>query len=322
VVHDGRGGWERDGWKGGGAAVVVAVVGGVIFLFVAVPILLVVGFALGGFDFNLQFGPGKGTASVHLPVSVTPTSALHEGSVVRVRSSAFHAGQVVGVAVCLTTADTERRGVDACDTKTASRYAVTDDRRLDATYTVPRAIAVDGEQHDCAAQPGTCMVVAASISDYDQSGGRQVTFARPIGPPRPPPKARPASDWLPIVAWGRGPFMTAERLTVTARGFQPNEPVLVAMCGRTFILAGDLFSCRPENSAAAAMAISGGDVSEVHDFADASGTFTASVDVPPTVAMTGTPGTRCSTAPGSCSVVIAAAADTKRSAMLPLTVVR
>ena len=325
MAYDARGG-RGTGWSVAGAAagVVLAVVAAFAFMFLGLVALVVVSLASGGFqlgdgDSDVGIDPGKGTASKRLPVTVTPTSALQDGSVVRIRSSAFEPAQVVAVAVCLTTADTKRLGVDACDKTTGARYAVGRNRLLDASYPVPRAIGVGGRTYDCAQRSTSCMVVAASAWDFDQSGGQRISFSAPMGPPRPPPATRLPTDRLPIVPWRSGPLMSGDDLRVTASGFQPGEPVLVATCGPTFATAGEIYACDPRDSNAAVVAVMG-DVGSVRDAADRSGTFTTSITLPARIRAYGGRRSRCAKAPGTCSVVIAAAADTKRSAVLPLTV--
>ena len=139
-----------------------------------------------------------------------------------------------------------------------------------------------------------------------------------MGPPRPPPATRPPTDRLPIIGGAPVPSTSGDDLRVTASGFQPGEPLLVAKCGPTFARAGDVYACDPRDSQAAVAAVMG-DVGAVKDAADRSGLFTTSITVPARITSLGKR-SRCAKAPGTCSVVVAAAADTKRSAVLPLTV--
>lgn len=130
---------------------------------------------------DLGMGPGSGTRSARLPVTVTPRTGLTTGQVVRVTSTAFDAHRVVGVAVCLREADTERRGIDACDTRSGSRFAVDAAGRLDARFAMPRTITVADRTHDCAGRAGRCLVVAA---------GSGPVVARSWWPPWPTRNAR------------------------------------------------------------------------------------------------------------------------------------
>ena len=164
------------------------------------------------------------------------------------------------------------------------------------------------------------MVVAASASDFDHSGGQRLTFVAPMGPPRPPPATRAATDHLPMQPWAAGPQKAGQQLRVTARGFQPGEPLLVAICGSAFVSRGDVYSCKPRDEAAAYGALMFRAVSGVRDAADAGGAYTTVVKVPARSRSVDGTITTCAKAPGACSIVVTAAADTKRSGVLPLTV--
>ena len=294
-----------------------------------------------GCDIDLSNDPGPGTASKRVPVAVSPRAGLHAGSTVTVESDAFAPGTSVGVAVCLREADTERRGVKACDEVQGTRYAVDRRGRLHATYPVPRTIRVGGVVEDCATKPGRCLLVAADANDYDNSGGQPLTFAGDETVPAPPPAGpRPQTDHLKAQALPAGPVAGGTVLTVVASGFQPGEPVLVARCTDQFAMVGPA-TCEPLDfsNAFGALAMREMPTSPV---ADSHGTVTIEVPAQRTIdtslasELAGTVGTQattttsarpdgrfdCRTAAGRCSIVIAAAADTKRSAILPYTVAR
>ena len=143
-------------------------------------------------DLGAVGDPGDGTTSAHLDVGADPSTGLEDGTVVRVVGAGFDpdetitgdggGGIIVGVALCLSEADTERRGVDACDTDSGYRYAATPDGVLDVTFPVPRVITVGGVAYDCAEQAGRCLLVAANASDYDNSGGTPLTFREDLPP--------------------------------------------------------------------------------------------------------------------------------------------
>jgi len=292
--------------------------GGIVVVLLVVVVILS-SFILSRVDW--EFGPGDGTDSARLAVEVAPRTGLADGGQVRVTSRAFSAGSVVGLAVCLREADTEEKGVDACDTTVGSRFAVPPDGRLDATFVVPRVITVGGGVHDCATVP--CLVVAADVTDFDRSGGKEIRFAAGL-PPADLTGAgeRGRTDLLPVTVEPAGPFSPGATLSVTATGLVPGEPVLVAMCTNDFLRVDPWEACTTDDTTAAATAIMGGNVGDIDDRADPDGSFTAQVTVPRSVEpFSGSSGAAsCTTAPGRCAVVIAAAADTKRSAYLPLTV--
>lgn len=273
------------------------------------------------FDFGINTDPGQGTDSARLPVQVTPRTDLVDGAVVTVTSSAFAASSVVGVAVCLTEADTGSRGVDACDEAQGARYAVGADGKLDATYPIPRVITVGSEVHDCAAPGTSCLVVAADASDYDRSGGQTISFRPGLGPAdMRASTGRPESDMLAVLPPDAGTVAANSTVTVTASGFQPGEPVLMAHCAgfpqRT------ITTCDPLDADTTAMAaVMFRTVRGVSDFADDEGTVTfafqalASFDPP-----FGESAADCTDPDPGCAFVIAAAADTKRSAVVPYAV--
>ena len=314
----------------------LGVVGGIVAL-----AFLVGGLAssASGCDIDTSGDPGQGTASQHLPVRVAPASGLDDGSTVRVRSEAFDASSVVGVAVCLHSADTQRRGVQACAEDQGARYATDGRGHLDATYAVPRVITVGGRAYDCAASPRRCLVVAADGNDYDRSGGVPISFRAglPTAELTVAPK-RAATDHLPAGAAPSGPVRAGTQLRILASGFQPGEPLLVARCtddlGRTGVIA----SCEPDDPRSAVQAVVFRSLSGEFLRADSKGAVATTVTACAAVAPFGddvtkaleqydTPAGQCSPAgadtvdchqrPGRCAIVVAAAADTKRSAVIP-----
>jgi len=302
----------------------------------AIAIILGAAFVIGGLavavmraDFSPDFSmdgigdPGDGDDSAHLPVQVSPRTGLTDGIVVTVVSDAFEANSVVGVAVCLAEAETEARGVDACDEVKGTRYAVSADGRLDATYPVPRVITVGGVAHDCAApEASNCLVVAASANDYDQSGGQPISFRTDLGPvDMSPLTVRAGSDLLAVIPADAGPVAEGSAVKVTASGFQPGEPVLMAHCAG---FPGEpVTSCDPIDSTTAMAAVMFRTVLNVKDHADETGTVTFTFDALASIEPFSNGGedpVDCSDPASECAFVIAAAADTKRSAVVPYSV--
>lgn len=265
-----------------------------------------------------------GSASVRLDVQVAPHVALDDGSVVRVTSRAFGPDLVVAVALCLEEAATDRRGVEACDTEGGSRFATDGSGRLDQPFTIPRVISVDGRSHDCAARAGRCLLVAAEARDLDRSGGVRLTFRTGLPAvdlaPRP---ARPRSDRLPISATPPGPQPGGTTVAVEASGFRPGEPLLVARCTSAFETGPAEDACEPvgDGGAAAVAVFLVGELPTSLPRAGSDGTARVGVAVAQEVtAYRSSAPTDCTAAPGRCSIVVSAAADTRRSAVLPYTI--
>lgn len=308
---------------GGGprSGLLVAAVATLGLLAVAGAVVLVASrFTWGGFDLDTDIGPGDGTRSQRLDVAVEPRTGLADGQEVLVASEAFSRHQVVGVAVCLSEADTESRGVEACDTASGQRFATDVDGRLAVTFPVPRVITVDGGAHDCAEREGRCVVVAADASSFDRSGGQPVSFAPDLpavdlvaGP------ERPRTDLLPGSLDPPGPVAVGDTLTVTTSGFVPGEPLLVAVCDTTFLTDDPWEACAPAgptDMSTATEALMGHSVEGIDLRAGPDGTVSAEVVAPEQVEGLGSP-TSCRGGTPVCAVVVAAAADTRRSAYLP-----
>lgn len=270
-----------------------------------------------GFQFDT--GPGRGTHSAHLAIQVSPATGLDDGSKVLVTSRAFGAKTVVGIAVCLSEADTKHSGVEACDTVAGSRFATDAKGVLAQPFAVPRVITVGGTAYDCATRPGRCVLVAASSIDFDRSGGQPISFRTGLAPSDLTPHThRPYTDHLPITAEPIGPSVGPTRVRVHATGFRPREPLVVALCTRNFATTGPT-ACMPSSSGAVG-AVMFGDLSGPLPHADETGAYEGLVTTAREVTSFEREGFDCTSAPGRCSIVIAAAADTKRSAVLPYTI--
>lgn len=315
----------RTGWHRALLGVLVGLGGLATLIIVILALFLGVIFLLFR-NFDLDVGdlgdPGDGRDSQRLAVDVAPATDLDDGSTVRVTSDAFDAQRIVGIAVCLREADTARQGVDACDEVQGARYAVGADGRLDATYAVPRVVRIGGEPVDCASRAGRCLLVAASADDYDRSGGVPISFRRDLpAAAADPPRTRPQTDGLPIVVAPAGPVAAGSQLDVAASGFQPGEPLLVAWCTSAFEDQGPT-ACEPRDASEAFGAVALRDLSGELPTADAEGRFRTTLDAratvePPYFADSSGSDQGVDCRREGCVLVIAAAADTKRSAVAP-----
>lgn len=274
--------------------------------------------------FSLDFDagdPGGGTRSERLAVEVRPRTGLDDGATVFVSSEAFEARSVVGVAVCLDEADTERGGVEACDEAHGTRFAVDRRGRLSAAIAISRVITVGGRAHDCATT--RCLVVAADANDYDVSGGRPITFASGLPAADLTPQGAPRRiGRLPAMVRPPGPVEVGATVTVTASGLVPGEPVLVALCTDDLPRVEPQEACKPLDIDAAMTAIFGRSVRGIEERADSDGRYRAEVEVPRRVRPFTGDLVRCASAPGRCGVVVAAAADVRRSSFSPMTLAR
>jgi hypothetical protein len=269
--------------------------------------------------------PGDGTKSERVAVVVTPRTNLRADQVVQVRSEAFEANAIVGITQCLPSADTESAGERACDVDGGSRFAVRPDGKLDAPFPIRRVITVGGDAHDCAIVEGGCLVVAAAATDFDRSGGQRITFATGLGPVVPEPiSGRAASLRLPVTTDPVAPYRDGQTITLSAEGFVPDEPLLLAWCTEAFDRDGPVGACEAEDVAQAYGPIIRGSVEGVTRRADAMGKVELEVAIKASIRPTvgfggeGTP-SRC-TAASPCRAVIAAAADTQRSAVVEYSI--
>jgi hypothetical protein len=304
----------------------VAAIGVVTTVSLVIIVLLIGSLTMDGCEWDVG-SPGTGDDSEELPVDVSPTSGLDDGATVLVSSRAFRANGIIGVAVCLEEALSEEKGVEACDTDAGQRFATTPDGELAAVVAVPRVITVEGVPHDCAERAGRCLVVAADSQDFDLSGGRPVTFAADLGPAELVPGGdRPRSVLLPGSLTPEGPVAATTTVTAEASGFMPGEPVLVGRCTAAFLHREIWEACAPAdgNINGAVMAIMGRSVDQVELHADDDGAVRVEVEVEsrvsPGISGDQGSGADCTGEPGACGIVIAAAADSQRSAYLPLTV--
>lgn len=296
----------------------------------AVVAIVIVGFsalllrACADLDLNIGPDPGDGTSSARLPVVVTPRTKLQPDQVVRVRSEAFTADSIVGIAQCLPEADTDEAGVAACDVDGGSRFAVGPDGTLDVPFPIRRVITVGGEAHDCSAITGGCLVVAADATDFNRSGGQRVTFATGLGPVVPVADVgRAVTLRLPVTIDPAPPYRADQKVSLRAEGFVPGEPLLLAWCTEEFDRIGPVGACEPEHMTEAFAALGSSSVASLTRHADAEGVAavdtTAKGGVQPFNYMTDSPPVRCTSAT-PCRIVIAAPADPQRSAVVEYSV--
>ena len=132
--------------------------------------------------------PDDGKDSVGLPVTAEPSTGLTDGQTVMVTGSGFPPGVAVGVVMCAKEAGADHggRGVDACNIGHFSQGDTDQDGNVSIDFSVRRLLVVDGEEIDCASEPGRCILGMGMLSDYDQSGGVAVDFDPDEPLPEPP----------------------------------------------------------------------------------------------------------------------------------------
>jgi hypothetical protein len=203
-------------------------------------------------------------------------------------------------------------------------------------------ITVGGEAFDCAERPGRCLLVAADADDYDRSGGQPLSFRSGLGTAQlAPVSRRAATDRLPAEAEPGGPFEATTTVTITVSGLQPDEPVLLARCTDRFESEGPVDHCEPLDLADAVGALAFRTLSTTAPRSTAEGTITVTIAATPWIVpyradvgdledpgasaaeRDGPPpedAVDCTERAGRCSLVVAAAADTKRSAVVPYAI--
>ncbi|MCB0977027.1 MAG: hypothetical protein KDB02_06170 [Acidimicrobiales bacterium] len=264
-----------------------------------------------------------GSRSQRLAVTVTPRTRVKPDQVVRVRSDAFEPKSIVGIAQCLPAVDTENAGEAACDTDGGRRFVVGNDGRFSASFPVRRIITVQGKAYDCAKVVRGCFVVAADARDFDRSGGQRITFVGGLPPVAlVPSHGRVTSLRLPVTVDASPPFKAGQKVKVRAEGFVPSEPLMAAWCTDRLIADGPTQSCKPVSTQEAFTAVFGGTLEGFELHADEKGRVVTTMEilasVKPFVGETATP---CS-GRNHCYLVIAAAADTQRSAIFEYSTAR
>lgn len=89
-----------------------------------------------------------------------------------------------------------------------------------ATFHVQRILLLDGQEVDCASEPGRCTIGMGLISDYDRSGGTPVDFdpSAPLAP-------------APTVELDRtAGIVDRDTVPVRATGLHPGSVLFVQLC--------------------------------------------------------------------------------------------
>jgi len=160
----------RDALRGAGLALAagmlisVAGIGTVVVLLVA---------SLGP---SHRSGPGDGRHSRGIPISVTPTVGLQDGTPVSVRASRLAGARQAIVALCGAEAQRSGKGVAACDLGHRNQVPV-HRGKVDTEFSVSQSIIRrGGRQLDCGTRLGRCVLMVASAENYDRSGFVPLTF--------------------------------------------------------------------------------------------------------------------------------------------------
>lgn len=247
-------------------------------------------------------------------VTFSPTTGLHEGDEVRIASDAFAPHEVVEVLPC----PSEARSHFECDHEAGMRVAVDPSGHLEATYAVPRRLGAG--TGDCATRIPGCLLLVGTVADRDRVGRAPLRYAPTDGPPASRIDLRRVGRLD-----GSLEHLGGDRVAVSAEGFLPGEPVLVAVCQT------EVTTMLPPTEACA---LDGDDltvrelteVAGVGDRADDAGGARLTIEVPAAIrAYEEDEGNgldplvfRCDVEPSPCVVLLAAAADLRRSAVVPL----
>ncbi len=167
--------------------------------------------------------PTDGEDSVGLPVVVEPPTGLTDGQTVSVGGQGFPAGVEVGVVMCTKEAgrDHGARGVEACNIGHVQIGTTDSEGSITLPFVVHRLQTLDGQEIDCASEPGRCIVGIGMISDYDQSGAFAVDFDPSVPLPDPPTLELSSTDGI----------VDGETVKVVATGLVPNSLASVQQCG-------------------------------------------------------------------------------------------
>ena len=166
--------------------------------------------------------PDDGKESVGLPVDAAPKTALTDGQMVTVTGAQFPPNQSVGVVMCTKEAgqDHGARGVDACNIGHFVQGMTDGDGNVSVEFSVRRFAMLDGQEVDCASEPGRCIIGMGLLSDYDQSGGVAVDFDPDVPAPPPPAASLRRSEGL----------ADGETVDLSLAGLIPNSYVHVQQC--------------------------------------------------------------------------------------------
>lgn len=261
-----------------------------------------------------------------LEVTVGPTTDLQDGTPVFVSTAGADPATPLEVTTCLAdvaSATLEER----CHRGGGRSFAVALDGTFSAVAPVRRVITTEAEGVlDCAERPGRCAVVVHEDPivtfqpEQRRSGAQPVTFAAGLPPADLVAEdAEPLTHLQPGTITPEGPLAVGAEVTVTASGFVPGERLAVGLCSDASWEDGFESSC-------AALSSNRFDLFDQATgppvAADGDGAVTTTVTVPGGFeSVLGRTWVDCREEPGRCAVVVAAEADLRRSAYLPLTVV-
>ena len=94
------------------------------------------------------------------------------------------------------------------------------DGNVSVEFSVRRFAMLDGQEVDCASEPGRCIIGMGLLSDYDQSGGVAVDFDPDVPAPPPPAASLRRSEGL----------ADGETVDLSLAGLIPNSYVHVQQC--------------------------------------------------------------------------------------------
>ena len=107
-------------------------------------------------------------------VTVTPNTGLVDGQVVTARGSGYTANSSLGMIQCVAGADS----IDDCDGLTATSFSADANGGFRKAFTVRRVISHNvGQQTDCAARAGACVVASVYIHGFQGLATAKLTFA-------------------------------------------------------------------------------------------------------------------------------------------------
>ncbi len=166
--------------------------------------------------------PDDGKESIGLPVIVEPATGLVDGQTVTASGQGFPPNESVGVVMCAREAgrDHGARGVEACNIGHFAQGTSDGQGNVSVEFTVRRLATLDGQEVDCASEPGRCIVGMGLLSDYDQSGGFAIDFDPSLPLPDPPTVELTQTEDL----------TDGQEVGVRITGLVPNGVVFLSQC--------------------------------------------------------------------------------------------
>lgn len=166
--------------------------------------------------------PDDGKDSVRLPIVAEPATGLVDGQTVLVSGKGFPPDSSVGVVMCTKEAgqDHGARGVEACNINHYGSGMSDAQGVASVEFQVRRIVQFDGEDVDCASEPGRCIIGMGLISDYDQSGGVAVDFDPSLPLPEKPTVELTKTENL----------VDGETVRVSVTGVEPGAQIAMTQC--------------------------------------------------------------------------------------------